>query len=545
MGDDMTAVDDRESSPAVPASPLVSRSQARWSGALAAAVALAVGELVSSLGGTDQSLIASVGTSFIDQFAGALKEIAIAIFGTSDKAALIVGIVLISLALGAALGTASVRRPWVGLAGFTAFGLLGLVAGALDEQASTPRSAVAAVAAAAAGIATLFLLLRVAGSRTGLPMTTTRTLESPTDPAASRRSFFGWAGAAGAFAVGVTVLGRALGGQSKAALAREAVVLPQATNAANPGTVGPSGTVLTGETLGIDGLTPYYVPNGEFYRIDTSLLVPEVDPATWSLSIGGMVDNPFQLTYDDILAMPQIEESVTLSCVSNDVGGDLVGNAVWQGVPLGVLLERAGVQPGATQLVGKSVDGWTGGFPTELATDGRVAMLAVGMNGEPLPIEHGFPARLVISGLYGYVSATKWISDITLTGWEDFDGYWINKGWAKEGPVKTQSRIDVPRAATPLPSGPTKIAGVAWAPNTGIAKVEVQIDGGEWYEARLGDVVGNGTWVQWVLDWDAPAGDHDIQVRATDAGGVTQTEERTPVAPDGASGWHARSVTVS
>ena len=537
----MTAIDHREDdTTGVAPRRAVPRSWARWSGALAAAVALAVGELVSSAGGGDQSLIASVGSSFIDQFAASLKDIAVAIFGTSDKAALLIGIVIISLLVGAALGTASSRRPWIGVAGFSAFGVLGVVAGALDEQASTGRALVAAILATGAGIATLFVLLRVA--RTGAPVTTTRTIESPTDPAATRRAFFGWAGAAGAFAIGVAAVGRAVAGQSRAEVARGSVTLPRATNA---GTVGPSGTVLVDETLGIDGLTPYVMPNDEFYRIDTSLIVPEVDPATWSLKIGGMVDNPFEITYDEILAMDQIEEQVTLSCVSNSIGGDLVGNARWQGVPLSVLLERAGVQAGATQLVGTSVDGWTGGFPTELATDGRVAMLAVGMNGEPLPIPHGFPARLVISGLYGYVSATKWITEITLTTWEDFDGYWIDKGWAKEGPVKTQSRIDVPRYGTPLAAGPTKIAGVAWAPNTGITKVEVQIDGGDWYEARLGDVVSDNTWVQWVLDWDAPSGEHEILVRATDATGETQTEERTSVAPDGASGWHSRFVVIS
>ena len=520
--------------------PAVSRARARWSGVLAAAVALAVGELVSSVGGTDQSLIASVGSSFIDQFAASLKDLAIAIFGTSDKAALLIGIVAVSLVVGAALGTAASRRPWVGVVGFAGFGLLGFVAGALDEQASSGRSLLAAAFAAGAGIATLFVLLRVA--RTGHPVTTTHTIEQPTDPAHTRRAFFGWAGAAGAFAVGVAAIGRAVAGQSKAELARDLITLPRAANA---GTVGPSGTVLADETLDIDGLTPYYMSNEDFYRIDTALLVPEVDPATWSLKVGGMVDHPFEITYDEILAMEQVEEAVTLSCVSNTVGGDLVGNARWQGVPLGVLLERAGVQDGATQILGVSVDGWTGGFPTELATDGRVAMLAVGMNGEPLPIPHGFPARLVIEGLYGYVSATKWISEIRLTNWEDVDGYWIDKGWAKEGPVKTQSRIDVPRYGDPPGAGPTKIAGVAWAPDKGIAKVEVQIDGGDWHEARLGDVVSDATWVQWVLDWDAPSGEHEILVRATDGDGVTQTDVRTGAAPDGATGYHSRFVVIA
>jgi DMSO/TMAO reductase YedYZ molybdopterin-dependent catalytic subunit len=523
--------------------PAVSRGQARLAGALAAAVALGVGELVSSFGGVEQSLIAGVGNEFIDRFAGPLKDVAIAVFGTSDKAALLVGIVVVALLIGAALGRASVRRPWVGVVGFAAFGVLGAVAGILDDQADAGLAIAAAAAAAVAGVGTLVLLLRVAASRTGVPIATTRTIESPTDPAATRRAFFGWSAAAGAFAVGVAALGRAMAGASKAELAREATVLPAPTNV-DPGTLGPGGTLLADEATTIPGLTPYFVPNKDFYRIDTALIVPEVDPATWAISIAGMVDRPFDIGYAELLAMDQIEEAVTLSCVSNNVGGELVGNARWQGIPLATLLDRAGVQPGATQLVAESVDGWTGGFPTELVYDGRVAMLAVGMNGEPLPIPHGFPARLVIEGLYGYVSATKWLREIRLTTWEGEDGYWIDKGWAKEGPVKTQSRIDVPKFSLEHPAGPTKIAGVAWAPNRGISKVEVQVDGGEWHEARLADVVSDGTWVQWVTDWDAPPGEHQIQVRATDGTGETQPEVRTAVAPDGATGWHSRTLTV-
>ncbi len=285
-------------------------------------------------------------------------------------------------------------------------------------------------------------------------------------------------------------------------------------------------------------------PNDDFYRIDTALVVPQVEPADWSLRVDGMVDTPFELTFDELLAMPMVEETVTLACVSNDVGGDLVGNAVWQGVPLAAVLERAGVQPGATQLVGTSVDGWTCGFPTELALDGRPALLAVGMNGEALPVRHGFPVRVVVAGLYGYVSATKWVSQLTLTTWEDFDGYWVPRGWSKTGPIKTQSRIDVPRSGRRVPAGSTPIAGVAWAPTRGISKVEVQVDGGGWREARLGDAVSDTTWVQWALDWDATEGEHEIVVRATDGTGETQTSEPARPDPDGATGWPSRLVRV-
>ncbi len=297
--------------------------------------------------------------------------------------------------------------------------------------------------------------------------------------------------------------------------------------------------------LGAEGLTPYLVPNADFYRIDTALTVPQIAPDDWTVRITGMVDHEIELTYADIQERAQVEEIVTLSCVSNEVGGDLVGNARWQGILLADLLQEAGPQDGAEQVVGVSVDGFTAGFPLEVALDGRPAMIAIGMNGEPLPVVHGFPARLVIPGLYGYVSATKWLSEIRLTTWDGFDGYWIPRGWSKEGPIKTESRIDVPRGGSSLTAGTNAIAGVAWAPTRGIDKVEVQVDDGDWQEARLGDETTDLSWRQWVLEWDAPTGDHQIRVRATDGEGETQTDEIAPPAPSGATGWHTISVTVA
>jgi DMSO/TMAO reductase YedYZ molybdopterin-dependent catalytic subunit len=300
--------------------------------------------------------------------------------------------------------------------------------------------------------------------------------------------------------------------------------------------------------LEIEGLTPLRTPNADFFRIDTALLVPEVDPSSWSLEIRGMVDRPFTLTYDELLALADVEADVTLACVSNEVGGRLVGNARWQGVPLRGLLERAGVQAGATQVVGRSVDGFTAGFPVDLALragsgPGDVgALVAVGMNGEPLPQVHGFPARLVVPGLYGYVSATKWLSAIELTTFEE-EGYWISRGWSREGPVKTMARIDVPRRGA-VPAGPQPIAGVAWAPSRGISRVEVRIDEGPWQEARLSDPLGVDVWRQWVLEWDAPPGQHMITARATDGTGQVQTSRIAPPAPDGASGHHRVLVQV-
>jgi DMSO/TMAO reductase YedYZ molybdopterin-dependent catalytic subunit len=298
-----------------------------------------------------------------------------------------------------------------------------------------------------------------------------------------------------------------------------------------------------GELAATPGLTPLVTPNNEFYLIDTALVKPRVDPGTWSMRIHGMVDRELTLTYQDLLDRADIVAPVTLSCVSNEVGGDLVGNAVWQGVPLAELLEEAGVRPGATQVASRSVDGWSCGFPTEAVWDGRTALVAIAMNGEPLPVDHGFPARLVVSGLYGYVSATKWLSEIELTTMEDFSGYWIPRGWSKLGPVKTQSRIDTPRRGGRVTAGsPVAVAGVAWAPDTGISNVEVQIDDGDWQTAELGESLGSDAWRQWLVSWTPTAGSHRLRVRATDESGYTQTSEEAAPAPDGATGWH--EVTV-
>ncbi|MGB8859084.1 MAG: sulfite oxidase, partial [Ilumatobacteraceae bacterium] len=288
--------------------------------------------------------------------------------------------------------------------------------------------------------------------------------------------------------------------------------------------------------------TAFVTPNGEFYRIDTALSFPNIDADKWSVEISGMVDTPLRITYADLLAMPQVERVVTLCCVSNEVGGEYIGNAVWRGVMLRDLLDRAGVQADAEQVYSTSLDGWTCGFPVAAAFDGRDAMIAIGMNGETLPLEHGYPARLVVPGLYGYVSATKWLSKIELTTW-DREGYWVPRGWAALGPIKTQSRIDVPRTKK-VPAGKQAIAGVAWAQFRGIEKVEVQIDDGEWQEATLGADVSDDAWRQWLLEWEPTPGLYLLRVRATDKTGETQTAEQTPVAPDGATGYHMVRVKV-
>jgi DMSO/TMAO reductase YedYZ molybdopterin-dependent catalytic subunit len=300
-----------------------------------------------------------------------------------------------------------------------------------------------------------------------------------------------------------------------------------------------------GAELGIDGLATIVTPNADFYRIDTALLVPRPDISTWRLRVTGLVDRPFELTYDELVAMTLHDQYVTIACVSNEVGGGLVGNALWTGVRLKDLLEQAGVQSDATQIVGRSVDGFTAGFPTVWAlAEERESLVAVAMNGDPLPADHGYPARLIVPGLYGYVSATKWLEEIELTRLEDFDAYWVPLGWSKEAPILTQSRIDVPRDRARVSSGTVPIAGVAWAPDRGISGVEVQVDEGDWQTAELSTPISDATWVQFVHRWEATAGEHVIRVRATDGEGELQTDERTRPAPDGARGHHVIQVRV-
>ncbi len=413
---------------------------------------------------------------------------------------------------------------------------MGAWAAAADLRSNGIGPLVVGLVGAAAGILALrFLLSSATAAAPSEP-----DADDPTtgnSPAVDRRRFVLTAAAMAGVAAVAASLGRFLVDDERLTQLREAIGLPEPERPAPP--------VPGGADLEIPGLTPLIIANEDFFRIDTALTVPLVDPTEWSLELTGLVDRPFRLTYDELLAMDHIEADITLTFVSNEVGGGLVGNARWHGVPSQVLLERAGLQEGATQLVGCSVDGFSAGFPTLTAIDVEESMVAVAMNGEPLPAEHGFPARLVVPGLYGYVSATRWLSEIELTGWDDVDGYWIPRGWAKEGPITTQSRIDVPRPGSTVPVGETVIAGVAWAPTRGIERVEVQIDDGPWAEATLAERLDVDCWRQWFLPWQAEPGRHRIAVRATDGLGEVQTDQRTPVAPDGAAGRHTIMVTTS
>jgi DMSO/TMAO reductase YedYZ molybdopterin-dependent catalytic subunit len=298
------------------------------------------------------------------------------------------------------------------------------------------------------------------------------------------------------------------------------------------------------DTVSVSGASPFFTPNADFYRIDTALSVPQVSVDDWSLEIRGLVDRPMRLTYADLINRPIVESDITMTCVSNEVGGKLIGTARWLGVRLDDLLAEAGIDPSADQIVGRSTDGWTSGFPTSVL-DGRDALVAIGMNGEPLPVEHGYPARLIVPGLYGYVSATKWLREIELTTFDRFDSYWVERGWSPGGTIRLQSRIDTPRGLARIPAGTTAVAGVAWAQRRGIEGVEIQVDDGDWSPADLAGELNIDTWRQWSYRWDATPGRHTIRVRAIESGtSAIQTPERSEPFPSGATGQHQIVVLV-
>jgi DMSO/TMAO reductase YedYZ molybdopterin-dependent catalytic subunit len=503
-------------------------------GAIGALAGIGLSELVAGVLGAP-SLLAAIGGFVIDNQPAGAKDAVIALFGTNDKLALEILIVLIAAAIGAGLGVLAVRRSFaIAAVGFGAFALAGFFA-SLRSPASSPTTAmIAALVAAIAGVQVMSFLLRTAGagqSADGSPAAIVM-------PDWSRRAFLIQAAAVAVASSVAGIIGRRLLDGPVSAGSGPAVVLPRPAETAS---------LPAGAELVQDGVTPLVVPNDDFYRIDTALVTPNVDASSWSLRVHGLVDREVTLTYADLAELPLFEQYVTIACVSNEVGGNLVGNAKWTGVRLREVLAMAGVQASATQLVGRAVDGWTAGMPTAWVMDGsREPMIALKMNDEPLPRIHGFPARLIVPGLYGYVSATKWLAELELTTLEAFNGYWIPLGWAKDGPILTQSRIDTPSDGQSLAAGRVPIAGVAWAPDRGVAKVEVSIDGGAWQEAKLTTPISKATWVQWLVAWDAPAGsaDHTIEVRATDGSGVVQTADRTPPAPDGARGHHTIKVSI-
>ena len=522
-------------------------------GIVATAAALGVSEFLAGLLPGASSLVAAVGQVVINLQPPGAKDVVVSLFGTNDKLALELLIVAVALVIGAGLGLIARRRFEIAALVFGVFGVVGFGA-VLDDPLGNPGvAAVAIVVSIGAGLWVLSSLLvrssapatMADGGHEGAPSSApiqgkvvraggTRPIAEMPDW--SRRSFLVRAGGVGVVAIGAGVLGRALLDRQRVAPVGTGPAIPPASV-----TVPTIGSAMDLSPT-VAGLSSIVIPNDRFYRIDTSLLTPVVDTAGWTLRIHGLVDRETTLTWDQLIALPMFEQYVTISCVSNEVGGKLVGNAKWTGVRLREVLASAGVQASATQLVGRSVDDWTAGMPTAWVMDpSREPMIALKMNDEPLPPAHGYPARLIVPGLYGYVSATKWLKELELTTLDAFDAYWVPLGWAKEAPILTQSRIDTPKGG--VAPGQVAIAGVAWAPDRGISKVEVAIDG-VWRDARLSTPISKATWVQWVTDWAATPGDHQIEVRATDGTGALQVQQPSPPAPDGARGWHTIRVQV-
>jgi DMSO/TMAO reductase YedYZ molybdopterin-dependent catalytic subunit len=525
------------------------------SGVVAAIIALGVAELIAGLRQQWRSPVIDVGDRVIDNVPPFVKDFAIETFGTNDKPALLIGIGVTLLVYAAVIGALSFRRRIeIGLIGIGAFGLIGAAAAVSNRGGGSIDDAIPAIVGSVVGAGALWCVHRV--SRPLLAGTSLADATSPSDPTdagaqsptdaprATRRELLVRSGgvlAALAFVgAGAGAVGRTIRSRFSAAESRMNVTLPRVTN--------PLGAIPDGVSVGVDGISPFVTPNADFYRIDTALTVPQVPTDGYELRVTGMVERTLRLSFDDLLRRNVVEHDITLTCVSNTIGGELIGNARWTGVRLDELLTEAGVDPSATQVVGRSIDGYTCGFPIEAATDGRNALVAFGMNGEPLPLEHGFPVRLIVPGLYGYISATKWLTEIELTTFEDFEQYWVPRGYADRAPIKLMSRIDSVDGLGTLvrnPDGTAAIGGVAWAQTRGISAVEVQLDDGPWQPCELGEALNDDTWRQWAFRW-APtaAGRTSIRCRATDGDGVIQTDERAEPLPNGASGHHQIVVFV-
>jgi DMSO/TMAO reductase YedYZ molybdopterin-dependent catalytic subunit len=514
----------------VRASPSPSTAASRAAALLVALVALGVGQLVAAFGTPAASPVVAIGQAAIDLAPQPVKSWAISTFGASDKDVLVGGILVVIVAIALATGPAAMRRPSLGVAAVGIAALVG-VAAAVTRPDASPGWATPSLAAGLAGA----IALRVLAPRADGAPTGARGAEP--SRAFDRRAFLRAAFAVGAVAVGAGAVGVSRSrNRSAIESARASLRLPAAGD--------PAGPVPAGADLGVEGLSPFLTPNDRFYRVDTALFVPEVDVRTWTLRIAGRVAGEATLTFGDLIERPLIERDVTLACVSNEVGGPYVGNARWLGVPLAPLLREAGVDADADQLVSRSVDGFTAGTPMRLVLDGRDAMLAVAMNGEPLPLEHGFPVRMVVPGLYGYESATKWLAELEATTYAAYDAYWVQRGWARIAPIKPQSRIDTPRGGSERPAGRVVVAGVAWDQHTGVERVQLRVDDGAWNDATLAAQDSVDTWRQWRWDWDATPGAHVLTVRATNADGVLQPGTPTPPFPSGATGWHRVDVMI-
>jgi len=587
-----TQTDQTDQSAGTEATPWVRRGLCALAGLISAAVALGIGELLAGLVGPNSSPVIAIGGAVIDATPRPLKDFAITTFGESDKIALVVGTLVLLAVFAMVLGLLAWTRLKLAAAGVLLFGLLGAAA-AMTRPTGTVLDTVPSILGALTGAIALVYLINALGQRTSpapasasasraasagpgtadKPIASDRARRAAGDRATdaeadakrqhadetlvaklrdrlagvdrstnslNRRGFF----VAGGLAAGAAVVAGGAGSllQRRFAVsgARADITLP---NPSSPAPALPAGADLSAS---VEGLTPLFTDNNDFYRVDTAITVPQVSPSEWSLRIFGMVDQEVEYTFEDLMNRDDlIERDITLSCVSNQVGDTLAGTARWIGVPLKNLLNEAGIKSGADQLVSRSVDGMTIGTAMDAATNTEDAMIAIGMNGEPLVVDHGFPARMLIPGQYGYVSACKWILEIEATTFDAFDAYWVERDWDREGPIKVFSRIDTPRGLRPVKSGPRMVAGIAWAQTRGIAKVEVKVDGADWTEADLSPEINKNIWRQWTYPVDFAAGSHTIVVRATDGDGEVQPEERVPPFPNGATGWHNIVATVS
>ena len=525
---------------------------AALAGLVSAGVLLGVAQLAGVWFGPAASPLVALGVAFIDFTPAWLKNFAVETFGTADKAVLFIAMGVVTAVLACLVGLLA-RRRWTW--GAAAVILLGAVVGAavITRAGAGVQDLIPTAAGTLAGLVSLRLLerripeARETGAAVGPASDVPADPDVPDDlpaqaaPAASRpptrRSFFA---AAGLLAVTAAVMGA--GGSALAGLRnsvedfRKALRLPSPFRKAEP--------LPAGVHAPVEGVVPFVTPNAGFYRIDTALAVPRIDPQTWQLRVHGMVEEEFTMSFQELLDSELLESYVTLTCVSNPVGGDLAGNAKWLGYPLAKVLERARPLPGADMVLSTSVDGFSASTPLEVLRDGRDALLAVGMNGEPLPLDHGFPVRMVVPGLYGFVSATKWVMDLEVTRFEDKTAYWTDRGWSERAPIKAASRIEAPRPFARVPAGKVAVGGTAWAQQRGIERVEVQVDEGPWQEAELATEATVDTWRQWSFSWQAEPGQHYLRVRSYDAVDGLQTDERADPIPNGASGWHSISVTV-
>lgn len=495
-------------------------------GVVAVLLGLAAGHLVAGMTGPDASPVLAVGSTAIDRSPPALKEWAIRELGTADKPVLVGTVLIVVLALGAALGRVAVRRPSAAAAGLAGLALVAALAAATRPAAGAVDVLPSLVAGAVSVAALRWLVPR---------------------PGAAGRTASGTAGAAGPSRRGVVLATGALAGAAVAGGAAGQWLAARRTlpSIALPAPVHPAPPFPAGLERTVPGITPLRTPTSDFYRVDTRLVVPRVDIDGWTLTIDGDVDRVVEIGFDDLAAMRVVERDITLTCVSNEVGGPYVSGARWLGVPLRDVLDLAGIDgTAADQVLSTDVDGMTISTPLRVALDGRDSLIAIGMNGAPLPRAHGFPARMVVPGLYGYVGACKWISRMTLTTYAEQQAYWTERDWAVDGPVKVSSRVDTPRRFSDQPPGRVRVGGIAWAQGDGIAGVEVRVDDGPWVPARLGPDVGDDYWRQWTWDWDATPGQHFLACRATTRSGVVQTAVRAQPFPNGASGVHSVSVDV-